>query len=246
MTGYAETALIRGLQYLAETQAAIAHNLANVDTAGFKRRAPMALADSQSFASMLGQQLPVVRYGERTDFTLGNAHQTGNRFDVALGQDAWFRVQDDKGRVYLTRDGQMQLDSDGRLVTHGKLRYLDQAGNPLQLNTGDTQPNEVAIAPNGQVSDPTSGQTWGPIGIFKVPQPQLLQPQGAGLYTDPNNQKLELSATGAQQGYQEASNVDSLQELVQMILVQRSFSATQKALGGIGRMQDRLIENVNR
>src|SRR5262245_1040513 len=246
MTGYAETALIRGLQYLAETQAAIAHNLANVDTAGFKRRAPMAIADSQSFATLLGERLPLVRYGERTDFTLGNAHETGNRFDVALGQDAWFRVQDDKGRVFLTRDGHLQLDRDGRLVTHGGLRYLDQAGNPLQLNTGDTQPNEVAIAPNGQLSDPTTGQTWGPIGIFKVPQPQALVPQGAGLFSDPKNQQLEFSAAGAQQGYQEASNVDSLQELVQMILVQRSFAATQRALGGMGRMQDRLIDNVNR
>src|SRR5262245_7431287 len=246
MTGYAETALIRGLHCLAETQAAIAHNLANVDTAGFKRRAPMAIEDAQSFATMLGEKLPLVRYGERTDFTLGNAHQTGNRFDVALGQDTWFRVQDAQGHVYLTRDGQMQLDSDGRLVTHAGLRYLDQNGNPLQLNSGDTQPGEFAVAPNGQVSDPTTGQTWGPIGIFRVAQPQALQPQGAGLYSDPDNQRLELVAAGAQQGYQEASNVDSLQELVQMILVQRSFSATQRALGGVGRMQDRLIDNVNR
>ncbi len=246
MTGYAEQALVRGLGYLADTQAAIAHNLANVDTVGFKRRAPQAVESTQSFASVLGERLPMVTYHEGTDFSPGTSRQTGNNFDLALADGTWLRVQDGKGRTFLTRDGQMQLDSDGHLVTHGGLRYLDQSGSPIQLNDGDAAPSQLAIAPNGQVSDPQSGQTWGPLGIFKVPDQQALVPQGAGLYLDPENQPLQLFASGAQQGYQEGSNVDSLQELVQMILVQRSFGATQRALGSIGRMQDRLIENVNR
>jgi hypothetical protein len=53
-------------------------------------------------------------------------------------------------------------------------------------------------------------------------------------------------ATGVQQGFLEGSNVDSLQELVQMITVERSFTATQKALSGIGRLQENLITNILR
>ncbi len=246
MSRYAELALVRGLNFLAESQAAIAHNLANVDTAAFKRRAPIAAADSMSFDTVLGQQLPMVDYREGTDFRVGGTRETGSRLDVALAEGTWLRVQDPKGRTYLTRDGQMQFDNEGYLVTHGGLRYLDQTGSPLQLNAGGATPNQLDIAPNGQVSDPTNGQTWGPLGIFKVPDQQALTPQGAGLFVDAKNQQLELAPGGLQQGYRETSNVDTLQELVQMILVQRSFSATQRALTGVGRMQDALIQNVSR
>ena len=246
MAGYPEMSLVRGLRYLAESQAAIAHNLANVDTAGFKRRAPVAVESRLSFDTMLGQKLPLVNYSESTDFQVGTPRETGNKFDVALGEGTWFRVADDKGRAWFTRDGQMQLDVEGNLVTHGGLRYLDQSGSPIRVGDGDSPPADLVVSPNGQIADPTSGQTFGPLGVFKVADQQALIPQGAGLYTDTKNQQLELAANGVQQGYREGSNVDSLQELVQMILVQRGFSATERALTTVGRMQDQLIANVSR
>jgi flagellar basal-body rod protein FlgG len=82
--------------------------------------------------------------------------------------------------------------------------------------------------------------------VFRVRDMQALRPAGAGKFEDLANQQLELAGDGVQQGYQEGSNVDSLQELVQMIVVQRSFSATQKALTSVGRMQDQLVANINR
>ncbi len=246
MSRYAETALVRGLNYLAETQAAISHNLANVDTASFKRRAPQAVLAGESFDTMLGARLPMIRYAENTDFSVGNTHDTGNRFDIALAENTWLRVQDPKGRTYLTRDGRMQLDNAGYLVTANGLRYLDQTGNPIQLADAEGAPSEMTIAANGQIADPQSGRVWGPIGVFKVPNQNALLPQGSGLFVDTAAQRLELQPSGLQQGYQEGSNVDSLQELVQMILVQHNFAATQRALGSVGRMQDRLIETINR
>ncbi len=76
--------------------------------------------------------------------------------------------------------------------------------------------------------------------------PEALVPQGRSLYQDPLNQRTTQAATGVQQGFLEGSNVDSLQELVQMITVERSFTATQKALTGIGRLQENLISNILR
>ncbi|MGE3173679.1 MAG: flagellar hook-basal body protein [Planctomycetota bacterium] len=246
MTRYAEIALVRGLGYLAEAQGAITHNLANVDTAGFKRRAPVAVESGRAFDTVLGERMPMVRYGEVADWSQGTARETGNRLDVALGQGTWLRVQDGQGRTYLTRDGSMQIDAQGRLVTRDGMRYLDQGGNTITLDGEGGAPADVAIAPNGQLSDPRTGQTWGPLGVFEVADPRALMPQGGGLYTVPDDVALKLQPEGVQQGFQEGSNVDSLQELVQMIIVQRSFSATQKALTGIGRMQDQLIQNINR
>ncbi|MBL8753783.1 MAG: flagellar biosynthesis protein FlgC, partial [Planctomycetes bacterium] len=60
------------------------------------------------------------------------------------------------------------------------------------------------------------------------------------------NQRARPAGDGVQQGFLEGSNVDSLQELVQMISVERSFTATQKALSGIGRLQENLITNMLR
>jgi flagellar basal body rod protein FlgG len=246
MTHYAEMALVRGMNWLAEAQAAIAHNLANVDTAAFKRRSSMALPAAEDFEAVLGTQLPTIRYGERTDWRAGGTRETGHRLDVALGLDSYFRVQDARGRVFYTRDGKLQLDRDGRMVTAEGLRYLDQNGSPIQLSDGEGSPADVSIAPNGQITDPKTGRTWGTLGIVRLPDAQALQPLGNGLFEDLHGQVPAPVADGLQQGARENSNVDSLQELVQMIIVQRSFSATQRALNGVGRMQDLLIENLSR
>lgn len=246
MVNYAEVSLVRGLAWLAEAQAAISHNLANVDTANFKRRAPQAIAAQNDFAAVLGSRLPTVRYQEHTNWQPGNSRETGHRLDVALDGQSWFRVQDAGGRVFYTRDGSLQIDKDGRLVTANGMSYLDQAGQPIQLGAGEDTPNELAIAPNGSLTDPLTGQTWGPLGVWKLADTNSLTPAGTGLFTDPSGQQAQLVADGVQQGYQEGSNVDSLQELVQMIVVQRSFAGTQRALSGVGRMQESLINNMLR
>ena len=245
MTGYAETALVRSLTFLAESQAAISHNLANVDTAGFKRHTPLA-ARGRDFATELADRLPSVRYDERLDWTPGNPRETGSGLDVSLRDGTFLRVQDAAGRVFYTRNGKLQLDHQGRLVTPSGLRFLDQAGKPMQFDDGEATPTEITIAPNGQVGNPKNGQTYGQLGVCTLPDPQRLQPVGGGLYQDLGRQQPVPAQDGLRQGYEEGSNVDSLQEMVQMIIVQRSFSATQRALGSVTRMQDSLIQNLNR
>jgi flagellar basal body rod protein FlgG len=246
MAGYAEISLVRGMNFLAESQSAIANNLANVDTANYKRRAPVAVESQRVFDQMLGQRMPTVRYGERSDFTQGTMRETGNSMEIALSEGSWLQVQDDKGRTFLTRDGQMQIDKQGRLVTQEGLAYLDQTGNAITVGSGDQAPSQLSFAQNGAISDPTTGQAYGPIGVYRVADQNALRPVGGGKFEDLANQQLQIADGGVQQGYQEGSNVDSLQELVQMIVVQRSFSATQKALSSVGRMQDQLVANISR
>jgi len=246
MTSYPEIALVRGMSYLAKAQATIAHNLANIDTKGFKRQMPVARAAEQDFQNVLGHRMQTLRFQQHTDWTAGNALSTGNNLDLTLGEGTAFRVQDERGRSYYTRDGQLKIDQNGSLVNASGMRYLDQGGNPMTLTGEDLSPGDIAIFPDGQVSNPVTGQTWGSIGIFRLPADGTVKPAGRGLFADSLDRQPELVASGLQQGYREASNVDSLQEMVQMIIVQRSFSATQKALGSLGRMHDRLIQNANR
>ena len=114
MTSYGETALVRGLSFLAEKQASIANNIANVDTTSFKRRSALAVP-AGTFHSLLDRQLSAVSYVERADMQRGILRETGNRFDVAVDGPYWMRVQNDKGERFYTRNGQLQLAGDGRL-----------------------------------------------------------------------------------------------------------------------------------
>jgi flagellar basal-body rod protein FlgF len=246
MQSYAEISLVRGLSWLAESQAAIAHNLANVETTAFKRRAASAGRTAQDFESVLAAKLPTVRYEERTDFRTGSFRETGGRFDIALDDGLFLRVQDPAGRAFYTRNGAMRVDATGQLITADGLRFTDQNGLPIVLGTGEEAPAEVSIAPNGTITDGQSGRSWGPLAIFRLPDASALQPVGNGLFAAPAGLQATPAQTGLRHGYLEGSNVDSLEELVQMIIVERGFAATQRALTGVGRMQQDLIDNVLR
>ena len=245
MADYGETTLVRGLSFLADRQAAIANNLANVDSSAYKRKLAVA-TPQRGFDSMLGREMEAVAYAERTDRQPGVLRETGNLYDIAIGGDDWLRVQDDKGKTFYTRNGQLKIGGDGRLVTKDGMSVLDAANQPIKLGAGEESPAKVLIAPNGSISNPLTGQTFGQLALHQLPQPEALVPQGKSLYQDPQNQRTTQVATGVQQGFLEGSNVDSLQELVQMITVERSFTATQKALSGIGRLQENLITNILR
>jgi flagellar basal-body rod protein FlgF len=245
MGSYGEIALVRGLSFLAEKQAAIANNLANVDTTSFKRRTATAQA-RDGFHTMLDRQLSAVDYVERSDMQRGTIRETGNRYDVAIDGPAWLRVQDEKGQRFFTRNGQLEIAADGKLATRDGLAVLDRQNQPILIGTGEEVPAEISFSPNGTISNPENGKTWGPVALVKVDKPEALVPVGSSLFVDPSAQRMTPADDGLQQGYLEGSNVDSLQELVQMIAVERSFAATQKALSGIGRLQENLITNILR
>jgi flagellar basal body rod protein FlgG len=245
MTSYGETALVRGLSFLAEKQASIANNLANIDTTSFKRRAANAIP-AGSFHSLLDRNLSAISYTEQSDMGRGILRSTGNRLDVAIDGPAWMRVQDTQGRRFYTRNGQLQIDSSGRLSTRDGQLVLDQNNTPITLGAGEEAPEQITFSPNGTISNQRTGQTWGPIALVQVPDQTTLTPVGKSLYVDGKDQRTTQAADGLQQGFLEGSNVDSLQELVAMISVERSFTATQKALTGINRLQENLITNILR
>ncbi|GAB4139396.1 MAG: hypothetical protein Fur0037_05590 [Planctomycetota bacterium] len=106
------------------------------------------------------------------------------------------------------------------------------------------------MGPDGSISDPTTGQTWGPLAILAPSEPSALEslrPVGKGLYLAPDEKAfLPAPDIRARQGRIESSNVDSLQEMVRMIMVQRGFAAMQRALASVGRMQGSLATNMLR
>ena len=246
MGSYGETALVHGLSFLAEKQAAIANNLANVDTTSFKRRAATAVPINADFDNLLDEKLTAIGYIERSDMRRGVLRETGNRFDLAIDGEQWLRVRDSAGREYYTRNGQVQISPEGYLTTRDGMQLLDKEGEPMMLGAGGEAPTDLAFSPNGTVTDPSTGRSFGTLALVTLPTPEALVPIGGGRYVDPTNQTAEQAADGLRQGFLESSNVDSLQELVEMISVERTFSATQKALTGLDTLQKNLISNMLR
>ncbi len=249
MTGYAELALVRGLDYLATAQTSIANNLANVSTTAYKRRQAVAESTGTEFQSLLGIEMPSVVYRERVDQSAGIAKPTGETLNISIGGGDFFKVQNATGQSFFTKNGELVIDSTGYLATRSGMRYVDAGGAPIQVG-GAT---ELAIHNNGLITGQSQGGEetgpveFGALATFRVPDARQLQAAGPGLYSDPSDQLVTLNRNpSVRQGFLEQSNVQALDELVHMISVQRKFQATTKALTSVGRIQQSYIASMNR
>ena len=227
--------VIRGL-YIAATgmlaesarQDVIANNLANVTTTGFKRDE----TTSETFGDLLVSSMglpgtPVVGPlslgaevgGIVTIDRQGALRATGNKLDVALAGEGWMTVEAQGGRRY-TRDGQLQVDRSGRLLAGDGSALIGANGKPI---TVDPSSGPVSIAQDGTVTQ--DGTEKGTIRIVAL-DPASLRKEGSNLV---DGTETGAGAATVRQGYLEASNVNTVTEMVQLIEVMRAFEANQKA-----------------
>jgi flagellar basal-body rod protein FlgG len=238
----------------------ITNNLANVNTAGFKRaravfedllhqtlRQPGAQS-SQQTQLPTGLQLgtgvrPVA--AERI-FTQGNLQQTGNTFDLAINGQGFFQVSMPDGSVGYTRDGSFHVDAQGQLVSssgYGLSPAITIPANAQSITIG--RDGTVSVTQQGQAA-PTQ---VGTIQLASFLNPAGLQSQGENIY-------LESAASGSptantpgtnglgvlNQGYVETSNVNVVEELVNMIQTQRAYEISSKAVQTSDQMLQRLSQ----
>ncbi|HZP86529.1 MAG TPA: flagellar basal-body rod protein FlgG [Burkholderiales bacterium] len=238
----------------------VSNNLANVSTSGFKRsravfedllyqtlRQPGAQS-SQQTQLPTGLQLGTGVRSVATErvFTQGNLQQSGNSLDVAINGQGFFQVQLPDGSTAYTRDGSLHMDSQGQLVT--------SSGYPLQpAITIPANAQTITIGRDGTVSVVQAGQAAatqvGSLQLANFLNPAGLQARGENLY-------IETAASGApttnapganglgtiQQGYIETSNVNVVEELVNMIQTQRAYEINSKAVQTSDQMLQRLSQ----
>jgi len=245
MTGYGDTALVRGMQYLAEKQASIAHNLANVNSFGFKRQVGYATDGGPEFGSILDQQLRTVQYSQHTDWTTGSMTSTGDKLNVGLEGAGFLMVRDEAGNQFYTRDGAMRIDTNGFLVDHDGKKYVDANGGPITFVSTDMDRDKIIISPDGTIA--VSGNPVGQLGLFTPPDPASLTAVGNSVFVDRSGATPSPArGVSMRQGYLERSNVESLTELVNMITVQRGFEATGRVLSTLGRIKSAFLNTVGR
>jgi flagellar basal-body rod protein FlgG len=236
----------------------IANNLANVNTSGFKgssmvfqemmydtERAPGANSTDSSTVPT-GIQ---VGYGSQPvsterNFTQGNLQQTGNTYDVAIQGQGFYKITLPDGTNAYTRDGSFLVNADGQLVT-----------NQGYLVTGvgqvSPQATNVSIGTDGTISATVNGATVkiSPLTLSNFPNPEGLNSLGNNLYqqTEASGNALDGQIPGQNgmgtiaQGYIETSNVQVVQEMVNMIQAQRAYEINSKAI----QTADQMMQMAN-
>ncbi|WP_185983609.1 flagellar basal-body rod protein FlgF [Aureimonas mangrovi] len=195
----------------------IAHNLANLRTAGFR-------AEEVKFETVLStterSRVAFVSSGDRYLSTrAGELTATGNDLDIAVSGDGWLAFQGPNGPVY-TRDGRMMMGIEGDLTTLTGRPILDVGGAPLQL---DPAGGPIEIARDGMIMQ--NGAQVGAVGLFQMqPETQLTRFDTSGVLPDKQPVPVvEFGETGVVQRFVEGSNVNPILEITRLIEVQRAF-----------------------
>jgi flagellar basal-body rod protein FlgG len=238
----------------------ISNNLANVSTTGFKRaravfedllyqtiRQPGAQSSEQTqLPSGLQIGTGVKPVATERVFTQGNLQQTGNSRDVAIQGNGFFQVLMPDGTTAYTRDGSLQTDANGQLVTAS-----GYAIQPAITVPADTQ--SLTIARDGTVSATQPGSATptviGTLQLAMFVNPAGLQSLGENLYAEtassgtPSSNAPGSNGAGLlNQGYVETSNVNVVEELVNMIQTQRAYEINSKAISTSDQMLQRLTQ----
>ena len=237
---------------------AIANNLANVGTNGFKRAnvvfedlmyqnlraAGSASSDQSQLPTGLQVGLGVRAAASSRNFGQGSLQQTGGNLDIAIKGQGFFQVQMPDGTTGYTRDGAFQVDANGALVTNAG--YHVQPGITVPANA-----LSVAVAPDGTVTATVPGQvapqTLGQLQLAAFINPAGLEARGGNLFGEtaasgtPNAGAPNSTGLGGlQQGFVEGSNVNVVEELVSMIATQRAYELNSKAIQTSDQMLQRL------
>ncbi len=241
---------------------AIANNIANVNTTGFKQdrvlfqdlfyqtqEAPGAMLDQNNMMPtgiQYGSGVRVV--GTQKTFTEGNVETTGNSMNVAIMGQGFFQVEKANGDTAYTRDGNLQVNADGSLTT--------AQGLPLQPEITIPQgATSVTFGADGTVTATLSGDSE-PTQLGQITLVNFVNP--AGLYAEGDNLYTETAASGQptegtpgedglgslQPNALESSNVDIVNEMVAMITVQRAYEMNAKMVSAADSMLQFLDQTI--
>jgi flagellar basal-body rod protein FlgG len=237
----------------------VAHNLANVNTAGFKKSRvefedlvyqEIRTAGSSASASTEAPVGLEIGLGTRAvatarNFTAGNMQSTGLPLDLAIDGQGFFQVAMPDGTTGYTRAGSFHLDAQGAIVTSEGYAVQPQITVPPNATS-------ISISRDGIVSATVAGQQaaqqLGTLELASFSNPGGLRPLGGNLFTpttasgDPETGAPGTDARGTlTQGFLEDSNVSVVEEMVNMIVGQRAYEANSRVV----KAADEMLGQVN-
>ncbi len=213
----------------------ITNNIANSSVSGYKRRVVGFVHALEARMAEAGGRIT-----DKTaiDFSQGAMKTTERPLDMAINGDGFFVVESPDGVAY-TRNGAFRLNSKSQLVDFAN-RTVAGKGGPITLPP-DVSPAQIAVSGDGTVT--ASGRIIGVLKIVDFEDRSLLQSVGGNSFTAPKDaatitpEKIEIV-----QGCQESSNVNVVEELVNLITVTRMYQASMKTVNSDDDRMKSLIQ----
>jgi flagellar basal-body rod protein FlgF len=221
----------------------VANNIANANTTGYKRASVFernlvdARANFYNVAGDVEQNDPPI--GSYYDYSVGNIQQTSNPLDLALEGKGFFVLQNKEGQEFLTRSGNFTMNESGEIVTSDGKFLMGEDGprkisNDFTQSTGagsDIRKMSIRVAENGEVY--ANDLEIGKLAIAEVNNLESLQRISNQDFLATGSTDLKFLPTDKvkiRQGWLEGSNVNIVNEMVEMIELQRMFEAGSKVI----------------
>lgn len=223
-------------------QDAIANNLANASTAGFKRDRvfleDLARAQAKTMKGEADWQIPP-RAVSAIDFSQGTMERTDHALDLGIVGDGFFVVSTPDGERY-TRNGHFAVSPSGVLSTTDGHPVLGTNG-PLQIPAGT-----LAISESGAIS--VDGRKVGTLRLARFADTKALVRAGSSLYAvaTPGTTPQPDTTSSVRQGFLENSNVSTIEEMVDMITTFRYFETDQKAIQAQDETLSKAVNELGR
>lgn len=219
-----------GAKHALEQQATTSHNLANATTTGFRAQIDQFRAVPVQGA-ILSTRAFVVDSTTGSDFRAGAIQQTGRALDVAVQGDGWIAVQAADGSEAYTRNGSLKQDENGVLLTRDGLTVMGDGG-PLSIPPGRNiamgKDGTISLVPDG--SDAAGLTTVGRLKLVNPPEADLVRGDD-GLFRLKDGEAADADPNVALiSGALESSNVNVVDEMVNMISLARQFDMQMKLL----------------
>jgi flagellar basal-body rod protein FlgF len=205
------------------------HNLANVNTTGFR-----AQMDAFSAMPVYGPGHPDRVYAQTnqvgSSYEQGNIIETGNPLDIAIKGNGFIAVQDVDGAEAYTRAGDLKINAEGLLQTSNGNLVLGNGG-PISLSPYD----EISVANDGTITIRPLGQSQAELAVLDRiklvnPETQALKRNERGLFVSDNGIEAADGNVRVESGAIESSNVNSVEALVTMIELSRQFETQVKMM----------------
>lgn len=232
----------------------VSNNLANSTTTGYKKEG----MTTQSFDSVYGikvkdatvnyvnQNIGNLSLGAKIGETYrsweqGAFQSTGSTYDFALSGKGFFSISftnkaGETSTLY-TRDGSFQMNSEGYLVTKDGDYVLGESGDPIQLPTNI---GELSVEPTGEIY--AGDEYVDTFALVDFEDYDYIEAYGENLYRAVEGATLKDSDAIVNQGYLEASNINVVEEMVDMINIAREFESNQKIINTIDDMLSKMVD----
>lgn len=242
------------------------NNLANADTNGYKKEGSTSQTFADTYAikikdtsaynipRTLGEVSLGVHIGETyRDYSQGSFKVTDNPYDLAIGGNGFFAVsftnKQGETSIKYTRDGAFTVDKDGYLMTKDGDYVLNQNG---AANGNPAAANYIQIDPNQKFTIDEEGYIWqnrtvvGQIGVVDFADYNYLEKYGENLYQTVDGAQIIAADGTVEQGVLEASNVNVVSEMVEMITITRAYESNQKIIQTVDSMLDKAVNQVGK